>query len=128
MTTTQLAVGTFALGALSCLAVISRTDDAATKVAVALAAVIATTNALCALGLARLGAGQPSTKAFFGAVFGGMFLRMTTALGGFAIGLRVLALPAAPFAGALLVYTVFFMALEVAAWSRQDFSPGVQAS
>jgi hypothetical protein len=128
LTTTKLAIGTLALGVLSCLAVIARTDDAATQVAVVLAALIGTSNALCALWLARLGAGQASNKAFFGAVFGGMFLRMTTALGGFIIGLRILALPAAPFSTALLLYTVFFMALEVAAWSRRDFSPGVQTS
>ena len=117
-----------AFSVASCLATGSLVADAAARVAVAAAALIATGNGLSALLLARLGAGQNSTKGFFGAIFGGMVLRMATTLGGLLLGIKLLYLPAAPMAVALLAYTALFTAVEVAQWSRQDFSPRVQPS
>ena len=92
------------------------------------AAVLSTGNGLCALLLTDLGARRSSTKAFFGAVFGGMVLRMGTTLGGCVIAIRVFQLPIAPFVATLLTFTALFTAAEVALWSRRNFSPKVQLS
>ena len=128
MTTLQLAIGITSFGLLSCLTLIGLTTDTAARLAIGVAAAIGTGNAVSALVLAHLGGGLRSTKAFFGAIFGGMVLRMGTTLGGLLLGVKVLLLPAAPFAIALLAYTSLFTALEVVQWSRHDFSPRVQPS
>ena len=44
------------------------------------------------------------------------------------VGIKVLLLPALPFAVALLTFTGVFTAAEVTLWSRQNFSPRVQPS
>ena len=67
-------------------------------------------------------------KTFFGAVLGGMLFRMGATLAGFVIGLKVLLLPPAALATALLTYTGLFIGAEVMLWSRQDFSPRIQPS
>jgi hypothetical protein len=102
--------------------------DQAFATAVLLSALLATGNSLLALLLSHVGSRQSSTKAFFGAVLGGMILRMGVTLGGFVVGLKVLLLPAAPLASALLAFTACFTAAEVTLWSRQNFSPKVQLS
>ncbi len=91
-------------------------------------ALIATGNGVCALLLTHIGSRRGSMKAFFGAVFGGMALRMGTTLMGLLVGIKVLLLPALPFAVALLAFTGVFKAAEVTLWSRQSFSPRVQPS
>lgn len=124
----QLAVGITCFAAASCLVAASLIADPDSEQAVLLAALLATANALCALVLAHLGASRPSTRGFFGAVMGGMLLRMGTTLAGFAVGLRLLMLPTIPLALALVAYTGLFTAAELALWSRQDFSPRVRLS
>jgi hypothetical protein len=96
--------------------------------AVLLAGILATCNGVAALALAQTGGRAKSTKGFFGAVFGGMVLRMATTLVGFLAAVKVLLLPATPFAVALLVFTALFTAAEVILWSRQTFSPKVELS
>ena len=114
--------------AVCCLVVAGSTSDRAAETAVFVSALIATFNALGALLLTHIGSKRDSTKAFFGAVFGGMVLRMGTTLTGLLIGIKVLLLPALPFAVALLAFTGVFTAAEVTLWSRQNFSSRVQPS
>ncbi len=113
--------------AASSLIAVRLTSDTAAETAVLFSALLATVNALVALLLSHLGSTRTSTKAFFGAVLGGMLLRMGATLAGFVIGLKVLLLPSITFAAALLTYTGLFIAAEVALWSRQSFSPRVQS-
>ena len=117
-----------AFAVASCWIATTLIADPSSQQAVRLSAALATMNGVCALLLAYVGATRKSTKAFFGAVLGGMVLRMATMLGGFMVGLKVLMLPALPFAVALLGYTGLFTAAEVALWSRQNFSSRVQLS
>lgn len=114
--------------AACCLVVAGLTSDRASSTAVLVSALIATGNGLCALLLTHLGSKRGSMKAFFAAVFGGMVLRMGTTLAGLLVGIKVLLLPALPFAVALLTFTGVFTAAEVTLWSRQNFSPRVQPS
>jgi hypothetical protein len=124
----QLAFGITAFSVGCCLVVAGLTSDRAAETAVLAAAGIATFNALSALLLNHLGSRRGSMRAFFGAVFGGMVLRMGTTLAGLLVGIKVLLLPALPFAAALLTFTGVFTAAEVTLWSRQNFSPRVQHS
>ncbi len=114
--------------AASCLLAARLTPDQPAQTAVLFAALLATVNAMCALLLSHIGATRRSTKAFFGAVLGGMLFRMGVTLAGFMIGLKVLLLPPAALAAALLTYTGLFTGAEVMLWSRQDFSRPVQTS
>ena len=114
--------------AAGCLIVAALSSDRASSTAVFVAATIATLNGLCALLLTHLGSKRGSMKAFFGAIFGGMVLRMGTTLAGLLVGIKVFLLPALPFAAALLTFTGVFTAAEVTLWSRQNFSPRVQPS
>ncbi len=114
--------------AAGCLIVAALSSDRASSTAVFVAATIATLNGLCALLLTHLGSKRGSMKAFFGAIFGGMALRMGTTLAGLLVGIKVFLLPALPFAAALLTFTGVFTAAEVTLWSRQNFSPRVQPS
>jgi len=127
ITSLQLALGLTLFAAGSSLIAVRMSADTAVETAVLFSAVLATANALCSLLLSHLGATRVSTKGFFGAILGGMLLRMGTTLAGFVIGLKVLFLPAVTFAAALLTYTGLFIAAEVALWSRQSFSPRVQS-
>lgn len=117
-----------AFSACTCFAASRLISDLPSERAVLYAAALATLNAVCALGLSRLGAQYPSTKGFFGAIFGGMVLRMGLTLSGLVLGLKALALPALPLAVSLLAFTALFTTAEVALWSRQDFSPRGQLS
>jgi len=114
--------------AAACLIAAGLTSDRAASTAVFVSAAIATGNGLCALLLTHLGSKRGSMKAFFGAIFGGMVLRMGTTLAGLLVGIKVFLLPALPFAVALLTFTGVFTAAEVTLWSRQNFSPRVQPS
>ena len=98
MTSLQLAFGLTLFAASSCLIAARLTADPAAETAVVFSALLATVNALCALLLSHVGATRRSTKAFFGAVLGGMLLRMGATLAGFMIGLKVLLLPPAALA------------------------------
>ena len=122
-----MALGMAAFGAVSCL-VGGSVLEPVVRTSFSTGVAIATANALCALLLAQVGARRPSMKAFFGAIFGGMVLRMASTLGGLLIGAKLFSLPAVPLAAALLTYTALFTAVEVGQWSRQDFSPRVQLS
>jgi branched-subunit amino acid ABC-type transport system permease component len=123
-----MAFGMACFSGVCCLIVAASTSDGPSELAVLLSALIATSNGLCTLWLSHLGSKGGSMKAFFGAVFGGMVLRMGTTLAGLLIGIKVLLLPALPFAAALLSFTGVFTAAEVTLWSRQNFSPRVQHS
>lgn len=114
--------------AISCMVATRLASDRTAETAVLISALLATVNGVGALALSHLGSRWSSTKAFMGAVFGGMVLRMGLTLTGFLIGLRVLELPAALFAATLLTFTALFTAAELAVWSRQNFSPRVQQS
>lgn len=128
MTPVQLALGMLVFTGISCLAAVGLINDAPSERAVLVGALLATSNGLGALLLSHIGASQSSTKAFFQAVLGGMAVRMGITLAGFVFGLKVLMLPAIPFAAALLAYTGLFTAAEVTLWSRQNFSPRVRLS
>ena len=117
-----------AFSVVSCLIVSALSSDRGAEMAVVFSALIATANAVCALLLSHLGSKRGSMKAFFGAVFGGMVLRMGTTLAGLLVGVKALLLPVLPFAVSLLTFTFVFMAAEVTLWSRQNFSPRVQPS
>ena len=117
-----------AFSAACCGIVAATSSDPATLNAVFVSAFIATGNAQCALLLSHLGMKAGSTKGFFGAVFGGMVLRMATTLSGLLIGVKIFELPALPFAGSLLAFTFVFTAAEVSLWSRQNSSSRVQTS
>lgn len=123
-----MALGMTAFAAASCLIVMGFLADEGSETAVLLATAIATFNGLCALVLSQVGAARATNLGFFGAVFGGMVLRMATTLAGLLIGVKILLLPALPLALALLTFTALFTAAEVALWSRQNFSPKVQLS
>lgn len=114
--------------AVSSLAAAGLISDLSAETAIFFSALLATGNALCALLLSHIGVTRRTTKAFFGAVLGGMLFRMAATLIGFMVGLKILLLPATTFAVALLAYTGLFIAAEVSLWSRQDFSRRVQAS
>ncbi|MBP6704153.1 MAG: hypothetical protein KBH14_02935 [Vicinamibacteria bacterium] len=124
----QMAFGMTTFAVASCLVVAGFTADPGPLAAVQLAALIATFNGVGALVLSHVGATRSTNAGFFGAVFGGMVLRMGTTLAGLLIGVKILLLPAVPFAVALLTFTALFTAAEVALWSRQNFSPKVQLS
>jgi hypothetical protein len=122
----HLAFGMTLFAAACCVLVLGLSADRGAETAVLFSALLATVKGIGALALSHLGARWSSTKAFFGAVFGGMVLRMGLTLAGFVIGLRVLQLPEAPFAAALLAFTALFTAAETVVWSRQNFSPRVR--
>jgi hypothetical protein len=123
-----MALGMTLLAALGSLLAALFAPNQAFGTAVVYSALLATGNGLLALLLSHVGSKQSSTKAFFGAVLGGMVFRMGVTLGGFVVGLKVLVLPAAPLASGLLAFTACFIAAEVSLWSRQNFSPKVQLS
>ena len=123
-----MAFGITVFAAASCLLATRLIPDSAASTAVLFSALLATANALLALLLSHVGLSRSSTKAFFGAIIGGMFFRMAATLAGFVAGLKVLLLPPAALTAALLTYTGLFMAAEVALWSWQDFSGRTQAS
>jgi hypothetical protein len=128
ITSLQLALGMTVFSAAACLITASVTSDLAAQAAVLFSALIAIFNGLSALLLSHLGSKRQSLKAFFGAIFGGMVLRMGVTLAGLAVGLKVFALPVAPFAVALLTFTGLFTAAEVTFWYRQTSSSRVQLS
>lgn len=123
-----MALGLTASAAAACLLAVRLIADGGSENAVLLAALLATCNAIIALGLAQTGARSKSLKGFFSAIFGGMILRMATTLVGFLAGVRVLLLPAVPFAVALMIFTGVFTVAEIALWSRQNFSPRTEFS
>lgn len=126
--TRQFAATLAAATVSSGVAAVAFVDESAMGTAVLCAATLSSFNALCALGLAEIGATRKSTKAFFGAVFGGMLARMATTLAGLFVAVRIFHLPIAPFTVTLLGCTAVFTAVETAIWSRQNFSSQVQGS
>ena len=121
----------FALIAFSvaCCAVFSlRATEETAAAAVNAGAAVSVLNALSALALASFGASRGSMQMFFATVFGGMLFRLGTTLIGLLVAIRILDLPAIPFAVSLLAFSTLFTALEAFQWSRQDFSPRVQRS
>ena len=81
-------------------------------------ALLAASNTVLAYFLAVWSAGR-STRAFMGAVLGGMVGRMAVMLGAVLVGVLVLGLPKVPLTFSLLAYFVVFLVLELAVLSRR---------
>jgi hypothetical protein len=94
----------------------------ATRVAVALGAVLAVANVLAALALAAWGLKQPP-KAFLAAVLGGMVARMGLVLLVVVLAVTLLAVPKLPLVFSLLGYFVPFLLLELRAFHRATPAP-----
>jgi O-antigen/teichoic acid export membrane protein len=85
--------------------------------AVAWGAALAVLNTLASYRLVRWSRDKPNAT-FFRAILGGMLARMGVLLVAVAVGLRVAALPPAPFVASLLGHFVLFLVLETAVVSR----------
>jgi hypothetical protein len=109
-----IALATFALAWAAAL----RRADAPTRWAAAFGASLAVANTIAAHTLARWSRGR-STKAFLGAVFGGMLARMALMLAAVVAGVLWLGLPKLPLVGALLPYFVLFLVLELSTLQRR---------
>lgn len=88
------------------------------RLAVLLAAGLATLNTIGAYGLVLWSSGR-STKAFMRAVLGGMVARMAVMLAAVVAAIQWLELPALPFVIALLGYFVTFQVFELAILQRK---------
>jgi hypothetical protein len=109
-----IALATFALA----WAVALRRADGPTCWAAAFGAAVAVANTVAAHALVRW-SGPRSTKAFFGAVLGGMIGRMALMLAAVVAGVLGLGLPKLPLVGALLPYFALFLVLELSIPHRQ---------
>ncbi len=109
-----IALATFAL---AWAAALRRADGAAVEAA-AFGASLAVANTIAAHGLVRWSRGR-STKAFLGAVLGGMLGRMAFMLAAVVAGMLWLDLPKRPLVGALLPYFVLFLVVELSMLQRQ---------
>jgi hypothetical protein len=94
--------------------------------AVVAGAGLAAVNSLAAYGLVRWSAGR-STRAFMGAVLGGMVGRMGLMLGAVVAAVLVLGLPRVPLAVSLLAHFVAFLAFELTILQRRTSSPAEAA-
>ena len=109
-----IALATFALAWAAAL----RWADDPTRWAAAFGAALAVANTIAAHALVRWSHGR-STKAFLGAVLGGMVGRMGLMLAAVVAGVLWLGLPKLPLAAALLPYFVLFLAVELSILHRQ---------
>jgi len=92
--------------------------DAAARRAVLYGGGLAVVNAILAHFLV-LWSDRRSTRAFFGAVLGGMVGRMALLLGAVATGILVLELPSLPLAVSLLSFFVLFLVVELGVLHRR---------
>jgi hypothetical protein len=105
-----------------------RRADSPTRWAAVFGASVAIANTIAAHALVRW-SWRRSTKAFLGAVLGGMVGRMALMLTAVAAGVLWLGLPKLPLVGSLLPYFVLFLVVELAILHRQtDASPADGAS
>ncbi len=121
-----IALATFALAWAAAL----RRADAPTRWAAAFGASVAVANTIAAHALVRWSSGR-STKAFLGAILGGMIGRMGLMLAAVVAGVLWLGLPKLPLAGALLPYFVLFLVVELSILHRQagaSAAPGAFAA
>ena len=109
-----IALATFALAWAAAL----RRADGPTRWAAALGAFVAIANTIAAHALVRWSQ-RRSTKAFLGAVLGGMVGRMALMLAAVAAGVLWLGLPKLPLVGALLPYFVLFLVVELSILHRE---------
>jgi hypothetical protein len=91
--------------------------DAPARAAAAYGAALATLNTLAAHALVSYAGGR-STRAFLGAVLGGMVGRLALMLAAVVAGIVALGLPRLPLAFALLAYFVMFLVVELAVQQR----------
>jgi hypothetical protein len=89
------------------------------RAAVGFGAALAALNTLAAHALLRWSEGR-STKAFMGAILGGMVGRMALMLLAVVAGVLWLGLPRLPLVIALLAYFVLFLAIELALAQRRS--------
>lgn len=87
------------------------------RAAAAYGAALATLNTLAAHALVTWSVGR-STKAFLGAVLGGMVGRFALMLAAVVVGIVGLGLPRLPLAFALLAYFALFLVVELAVQQR----------
>jgi len=92
-------------------------SEAPVRTAMAFGAALATLNTLAAHALVSWSE-RRSTKAFLGAVFGGMLGRMALMLAAVVLGVLGLGLPRLPLVVALLAYFVLFLVLELTVQHR----------
>jgi branched-subunit amino acid ABC-type transport system permease component len=92
--------------------------EAPVRTAVAFGAALATLNTLVAHALVEWSE-RRSTKAFLGAVLGGMVGRMALMLAAVVAGVLGLGLPRLPLVVSLLGYFVLFMAIELTLQHRR---------
>jgi hypothetical protein len=118
-----IALATFALAWAAAL----RRADAPTRWAAVFGVSVAVANTIAAHALARWSYGR-STRAFLGAVLGGMVGRMGLMLAAVVAGVLWLGLPKVPLAAALLPYFVLFLVVELATLHRQTGAGAAAAS
>jgi hypothetical protein len=94
-----------------------RRADAPTRWAAAFGTALALVNTITAHALVRWSSGR-STRAFLGAVLGGMAGRMALMLAAVVLAILRLDLPSLPLVGSLLSYFVVFLVLEIAILHR----------
>ena len=105
-----------------------RQADSPARWAAAFGALVAIANTIAAHALVRW-SDRRSTKAFLGAVLGGMVGRMALMLTAVAAGVLWLGLPKLPLVGSLLPYFVLFLVVELSILHRQTgASPAAGAS
>lgn len=91
--------------------------DRPARLAVAFGAALATLNTLAAHALASWSEHR-STKAFMGAVLGGMVGRLALLLGAVVAGVLGLGLPRLPLVASLLAYFTLFLVMELTVQHR----------
>jgi hypothetical protein len=117
-----IAMATFALAWAAAL----RRADGPTRWAAAFGAVVAIANTIAAHALVRWSYAR-STKAFLGAVLGGMIGRIALMLAAVVAGVLGLGLPRFPLVGTLLPYFVLFLVLELSILHRHTASAAENA-
>jgi hypothetical protein len=108
----SIVLGAVALGLGAAYAWAPRVD-AAGRWAALFGALVAAANAILAYSLVLWSAGR-STRAFLGAVLGGMVGRQAAMLSAVAAGILLLGLPALPLVTSLLAFFALFLVLELA--------------
>jgi hypothetical protein len=104
-----------------------RRADVPTRWAAAVGTGLALANTVAAHALVRWSSGR-STKAFLGAVLGGMVGRMGLMLAAVVAGILWVGLPSVPLVVSLLFFFVVFLALEMAILHRHAGASAVAAA
>jgi hypothetical protein len=106
------------VGPLALFAAFSADADPLMVRSAAYGAALSTVNTIVAYALVLWSQGR-STRAFMGAVLGGMLGRMTFLLAAVLVGIGVLELKRIPLVIGLLSYFVFFLVLELGVLQRR---------